>query len=141
MTVVDTSTEFGAHVAERLERDELIWLTTVSADGTPVPTLVWFLWTNGEFLIHSQPDKPKLRHIARNPRVGLHLDSNAAGNDVVVLTGEARAPAEPTTEEEADRYFRKYAKGIEAIGMTPESLAREFSVPIRVTPQRLRGWV
>ncbi|MET9018830.1 TIGR03667 family PPOX class F420-dependent oxidoreductase [Actinopolymorpha sp. NPDC004070] len=141
MTVVDTTTTFGAHVAERLERDRLIWLTTVSADGTPQPSLVWFLWTEGELLIRSQPDKPKLRHIARNPRVGLHLDSDSTGNDVVVLTGEARTPAEPPTEEEAARYFRKYAQGIEALGMTEETFAQEFSVPIRVAVSKVRGWV
>jgi len=33
---------------------------------------VWFLWNDGSILLYSQPDTPKLRNIAANPRVALH---------------------------------------------------------------------
>ena len=65
---LDTTTEFGAHVARRL-RDELIgWLVTVSPRGRPQPSAIWFLWDGASsLLIYSQPDAPKLRNIAANP--------------------------------------------------------------------------
>ena len=31
------STEFGAKVAQRVETERLVWLRTVSSDGTPPP--------------------------------------------------------------------------------------------------------
>src|SRR6478609_6474665 len=43
MTVIP-DTEFGARVRQRLQDETLIWFTTTSADGTPQPNPVWFLW-------------------------------------------------------------------------------------------------
>jgi Pyridoxamine 5'-phosphate oxidase len=41
--LIDPSTDFGARVARRLREEETMWLTTVRTDGTPQPTLIWFL--------------------------------------------------------------------------------------------------
>ncbi len=77
--VIDTNTEFGRRVAQRLSDDDLLWLTTVSRDGTPQPSLIWFHWDGETVLIYSQPDTPKLRNIAENPRVSLHFQANLEG--------------------------------------------------------------
>ena len=87
---IDTSSEFGARVARRLNDEPIGWLTTAAADGTPQPSPIWFLWDGETALIYSQPNTPKLRHIAANPRVSLHLDGDGRGGDIVILTGEAR---------------------------------------------------
>ena len=71
---IDTDTEFGQRVARRLESELIGWLTTVSPAGVPVPSPIWFLWDRESFLIYSQPDVPKLRNVAANPNVTLHLD-------------------------------------------------------------------
>lgn len=34
-------------LTHRLQTEDVIWLTTVRPDGSPVPTPVWFFW-NGE---------------------------------------------------------------------------------------------
>jgi PPOX class probable F420-dependent enzyme len=137
--VIDRETEFGKRVEERLRSDELLWLTTVSPDGTPQPSLIWFYWDGETILIYSQPNTPKLRNIAANPRVSLNFQADEEGEDVVVLTGNAVVdPAAPPSNLH-DEYRRKYARGTVHIGMTPESLAAEFSVGIRVTPTRVRG--
>ena len=39
---IDTSTEFGAKVASRIEEQKLAWLTTIDSKGTPQPNPVWF---------------------------------------------------------------------------------------------------
>ena len=41
---IDTTTDFGAHVAKHLADDQVVWLTTVRANGIPEPSPVWFLW-------------------------------------------------------------------------------------------------
>jgi PPOX class probable F420-dependent enzyme len=138
--LIDTSTVFGKRVAERLRNDELLWLTTVSRDGTPQPSLIWFYWDGEMILIFSQANTPKLRNIAANPRVSLHFQANDDGEDVVILTGHAVLDPCASPSNLHDEYRRKYARGTVHIGMTPESLAAEFSVAIRVTPTRVRGF-
>src|SRR5919202_4432924 len=104
--MLDPTTEFGARVARRLREETLIWLTTVRADGTPQPSPVWFLWDGQTILIFSQPNKPKLRNIAANPRVALHLESNGGG-DVVIFNGEAAIVGDAPQELEIAAYVAK----------------------------------
>ncbi|MFI6870252.1 TIGR03667 family PPOX class F420-dependent oxidoreductase [Nocardia sp. NPDC050406] len=139
-SVVDTSTKFGAHVAERLGRDTVAWLSTVGPSGTPQPNPVWFLWDGTDFLVFSQPEQPKLRNIARNPRISLHLNSTEHGGDVVVLTGDAKVDPAGPTPEEIEAYSAKYTRGFVDIKMTAEEFYASYSVLIRITPDRLRGF-
>ena len=83
----DTTTEAGKRAVERLQEEEISWMTTVRSDGQSQTVPVWFLWDDGGFLIYSQPNRQKLKNIARNPHVGLNLNSNAQGGDVVRLEG------------------------------------------------------
>jgi PPOX class probable F420-dependent enzyme len=137
---IDTSSEFGARVQRRLSEEKVIWLITTDRNGTPQPSPVWFLWNGQTLLIYSQPDTPKLRNIQRSPRVALHFDTDGRGEDIVVLTGEARVAEQMPPADRVPEYVRKYADDIPAIGQSPESLAREYSVPIEVTPTGLRGF-
>jgi hypothetical protein len=41
--MIDTSTKFGQRVAQRLEEERVIWLTTVDGQGIPQPRPVWLL--------------------------------------------------------------------------------------------------
>jgi PPOX class probable F420-dependent enzyme len=126
--------------AERRLREELVaWLVTVSPKGTPQPVPVWFLWEGSSILLYSRPGKPKLRNIAKNPRVALHLDSNGLGGDIVVVTGTARMSDDPPASE-VPEYVAKYRARIEGNGWTPESFAADYSVPVRIDVERLRGF-
>jgi len=136
---IDTGSEFGARVARRLTDDTIGWLTTVSADGTPQPSPVWFLWDGETVLIYSQPNTPKLRHIAANPRVSLNLDGNGRGGDIIILTGEARIDDAAPSSAALPAYQAKYAVGIRQLGMTAEGFAQAYRVPIRFRPAKLRG--
>lgn len=135
----DSATEFGARVAERLDREEIVWLTTVGPTGTPQPNPVWFRWDGESFLIFSQPDRPKLRNIARNPRVALHFNGTASGGDIVVFGGTARLELGPDPDEIA-AYLEKYRDGLAGLSMTADQFRADYSVPIRVIPDRLRGF-
>ena len=136
---IDTSTDFGKRVQERLERDEIIWLTTVDRDGTPHPRPVWFLWRNDSFLIHSQPGTAKLKQIGQNPRVSLSLNSDAHGGDVVIITGTARIDDGPEAKAVPAAYLEKYARGLKELGQTPDEMIDAFRVAIHVTPEKLTG--
>ena len=140
MSVIDTSTDFGQRVARRLAGEQVVWLVTVDAFGMPQPVPVWFLWDGQSVLIYSQPNQAKIRNIERTGHASLHFNSDPHGGDVVVLTGAATIePTTPPADANAD-YIEKYADGIASINMTPESFASAYSVPLRVTPTKLRGF-
>ena len=136
---IDTSTEFGARVARRLDEEYIAWLTTVGADGTPQPSPIWYLWDGETFLIYSQPNTPKLRHIAANPRVSINLDGDGKGGDIIIFTGDAQIDESAPPAHQHDAYAQRYAEGFRRINKTPEQFAAVYSVPIRVRPTRLRG--
>ena len=138
--VIDPGTDKGARVAARL-RDELVaWLVTVAPDGTPVPTPVWFWWDGDTILVYSQLDKPKLRHIAANPRVSFAMRTDELGDEITVISGTAAVdPASPSADQ-LPGYVEKYAALIERLGADPASFAGEYSVPVRITPTKLRQW-
>ena len=118
----------------------MAWLITVAADGTPVPTPVWFWWDGSSIVVYSQRDKPKLRHIAANPRVSLAMRTDELGDEITVITGEAVVdPSLPSADQVPD-YVAKYDALITRLGADPASFAGEYSVPIRITPTKLRQW-
>ena len=140
-------TEFGKLAERRLREEPVIWLVTVGPDGTPVPSPVWLYWDGESVTIYSRPDAAKVRNIQHNPRVSLHFDHRGAahgerGGNVVILSGEARiAPEEPPFTEVAG-VLQKYEESglVRQSGSTLQDLARAFSVTIKVTPTRLRGF-
>lgn len=139
--ILDTSTDFGKHVAERIEREGIAWLTTVSSNGVPQPNPIWFLWNDGEFLIFCEPDQAKLANIARQSGVSLNLNSTIHGGDVVIFSGSAELFDKATLPAEViDRYVSKYADGIASLEMTGESFLNQYSEGIRVTPGKVRGF-
>jgi PPOX class probable F420-dependent enzyme len=137
--VIDESGEFGARVARHLREDVVVWLTTVSSGGGPLPRPVWFLWDGADsMLVYSMPSA-RIRNLAANARVSLNFDGDRRGGDIVVLSGTAaQAPDAPPVDANPD-YLAKYRDSIERIGHTRESFADKYSVPLRVTIERVRG--
>jgi PPOX class probable F420-dependent enzyme len=137
---IDTATPFGERAQRRLREEKVAWLTTTSDELTPQPVPVWFLWDGGDsFLIYSKPGNAKLRNIAARPRVSLNLDGNGQGGDVVVVLGNAAVTDDPPADA-LPEYVEKYAGFIARNGWTPESFAADYSVPLRITATRLRGF-
>ncbi|GAA1727351.1 hypothetical protein GCM10009809_23840 [Isoptericola hypogeus] len=139
--IVDTETTFGARAADRLGKEDVVWLVTVDPRGVPQPTPVWFWWDgDGELVIKSQPATAKLRNLRANPGVAVHLNSTPSGGDVVVLTGEGLVDETGLSAPERAGYDAKYARGIRGLGMTPDEFHADYSVTVRVRPRRLRGF-
>lgn len=136
---VDFSGELGARALQRLEAEQVIWLTTVAPSGMPQPRPVWFLWDGGAFLIYSRPNARKLEHIARNPQVALHFNCTLDGDDIQVFLATATIDRHPPLVQDVAAYIAKYRAGIEDIGMTPETFSAAYSVLLRAVPARLRG--
>ena len=139
--LVDVGTEFGARATRRLREDGIAWLNTLATDGTPQPNPVWFIWNGESALIYSVPGQAKVKNIERNPKVALHLDSQNSGDDIVILTGKAEIDPTAPPLDRNDAYVGKYRDDIKRIGFAKAAdMARKYSVPIRFTPERVRGF-
>lgn len=137
--MIDEGTEFGARVARRLREGSVVWLTTVTPGGAPLPRPVGFVWDGGEVVsIYSQPGA-RVRNITANPKVTLNFDGNGQGGDIVVLAGTAHVDADAVRADADPAYLEKYSAQLDRFGMTPASFAERFSVPIRIRLTRVDG--
>ena len=137
--MINESTEFGARAARRLREEVVAWMTTVTADGSPLPRPIWFLWDgDGSAVMYSRPS-PRVRNIEANPRVTLHFDGDGGGGDIIVFTGTAAVDPELPGADQSPEYVEKYDELIARLGMTPKSFAAAYRVPVRIRFTRVDG--
>ncbi len=137
--MINWASEVGQRALARLNHEEVIWLTTISTGGIPQPRPVWFIWDGATFLIYSMPTAKKIAHIAQNPNVALHFNTDEGGEDVQVFLGRAELDPSVGPAKGNVAYCAKYHDGIRAIGMDEEQYSAIFSAALRVTPTWLRG--
>ncbi len=94
---------------------------------------------SGTLLIYSKPNTPKLSNIEQNPTVALNFDSDGRGGNMAIFTGTAIIDRQAASLDQVAAYVEKYAANIAGMNLTPASFGQVYSVPIRVTPARLRG--
>ena len=137
---LDTSTDRGRHVEQRLRDDIIAWLTTVRPSGQPDSVPVWFLWDGDTVLIYSRPDKTKLHNLEQNPRVTLVIDDTRGGGDVIRIEGTARHAPDHPGPHEVPAYDAKYASSIRRIGYDDaQQFGEHYSAAIIVTPTKYRA--
>lgn len=138
--MIDESTEFGARAARHLREEVVVWMTTVTPGGAPVPRPVWFIWDGAESVVmYSQP-KLRIRNLEANSRVALNFDGDGDGGDIVVLSGTAAVDRELPAAKDNPEYLAKYDDHIARLGRTPETFAREYSVPVGIRLTGLQGY-
>lgn len=128
------------HADRRLRGDLIIWLTTVSPEGQPQTSPVWFWWDGETVVVFSMPRSPKVANIRANDRVSLNLDGNGQGGDIVSIEGTAELfDDRPLTE--FPEYLQRYREKLGAMGYEAEPFAHSYSMGIRVTPSRVRVYI
>jgi hypothetical protein len=84
-------------------------LAYVWTDGTPRVIPIWFHWNGREFVLGTPPKAPKLKALARNPKVSFTIDNNEFPNKVLLVRGTARTELVdgivPEYAAAAERYF------------------------------------
>ena len=139
--MIDVTTKTGARAAERLERDLILWLTTVTPEGQPQASPVWFLWLDGEILVYSRADTPRLANLRGNPQVAVSFDGDGDGGRVVIMEGEARIARERAALADVPAaYIEKHAEKLAAYGWTMASMLVDYPAEIRIRPTRVRAW-
>ena len=107
-------------------------LAYIATDGTPRVIPIWFHWNGKDIVMGTPPKAPKLKALAKNPRVSLTIDGNDFPHKVLLIRGSARLePVEGVVPEyalAADRYF-----GPEQGPAWVAGLAKMVSSMVRVT--------
>ena len=84
-------------------------LAYVWADGSPRVIPIWFHWNGKEIVMGTPAKAPKLKALAKNPRVSLTIDDNVFPHKVLLVRGTARLePVDGVVPEyamAAERYF------------------------------------
>ena len=84
-------------------------LAYIATDGTPRVIPIWFHWNGREIVMATPPKAPKLKALAKNPKVSLTIDDNTFPHKVLLVRGTARLePIDgivPEYAAAADRYF------------------------------------
>ena len=125
--------------AQRLAGEGVAWLTTSSSDGQPQSSPVWFIWDGASLWLRSQSGAGKIRNIEANPRVAFHLADDGHGGNILTIEGTASFETGPPSL--LDAYLAKYDDAIRnALQVTPEQLAADYPITIRITPTRTRAW-
>jgi Pyridoxamine 5'-phosphate oxidase len=84
-------------------------LAYVWVDGTPRVIPIWFHWNGSEFVMGTPPKAPKLKALAKNPKVAVTIDDNSFPHKVLMIRGNARLETVDGIVPEyivaAERYF------------------------------------
>src|SRR5215468_3981221 len=59
-------------------------------DGTPRVVPIWFHWNGRELVLATPPKAPKLKALAKNPKVSLTIDNNEFPHKVLLIRGSVR---------------------------------------------------
>ena len=137
--IVDESTAFGARVAAHLREEIVVWMTTVTPSGAPLPMPVWFLWEGGESVRMFSRESPRVRNLEANPHVSLNFDGDGRGGGIVVLSGRATVDRDGPRADQSARTSRSTPTTSSASPTRPSPSAATYSVPVRIELTKLRG--
>jgi PPOX class probable F420-dependent enzyme len=138
---LDRSSAFQARVYDQLQHDPIVWLTTVSPNGQPQPSPVWFMWDGADkIIIYTKPDRPKVRNIKANPKVAIHFDSLARGEMIAIFTGPIEISDHYPAVNELPGYAEKYHSLFVQLGTDADQMAAEYTTTLVFTMEALRGY-
>ena len=100
---------------ERLTEAKNYWFSTTRPDGRPHAMPAWGAWLDGAFYFDGSPETRRMRNLAQNPAISIHLES---GDEVVIVEGEGlpvgqldRAFIDRLAAELARKYRPTYEPG------------------------------
>ena len=134
------TTVAAARIHGFLEREPVVWLSTVRPDGGPHLVPIWFWWDGEAVLVFSKPDAQKVRNLRAHPSVMLALGDAAADFDVGLLRGRAELLDQPTGEVLPAAHLDKYAEKLASIGLSAQEYATTYSQVIRIVPEAFLPW-
>ena len=136
--MADVEVKPDRRTEQHLEKDMVVWLTTVSRTGRPHAVPVWFWWDGAQFLIYSIPGQ-KIRDIEANPHVELHLNTDRVGDRVHRFEGRVEILKDQPPAYRVPKYLAKYRERIKGYGWTPKGFSDQYHIALRVKPTRIKS--
>ena len=105
-----------SYVDQRLKEARNFWVATTRPNGRPHVMPTWAVWDGQRIFFDGSPETRRMRNIAANPHVAVHLED---GNEAVIVEGRAREygrPGPDLSNRLAALYGEKYAEQ----GYSPE---------------------
>jgi PPOX class probable F420-dependent enzyme len=124
----------------RLQREPVVWLGTVDANGRPHLVPTWFTWDGESVWIFSKPEAVKVRNVRREPRVTLAVGDALDDFDVQLIEAVAEVPSARTAEVLADDHWKKYRRRLRNARISRQDYVETYSQPIRIRPTRFLPW-
>lgn len=137
---MDTTTLAAARIRRFLEREPVVWLSTVRPDGGPHLVPIWFSWDGEALLLVSKPDAQKVRNLRANASVMLALGDVENDFDIGLIEGRAELLGRPSREVLPASHLEKYADRLAAIGLSVADYTATYSQVIRIVPVDFLGW-
>ena len=112
-------------------------LVTNGADGTPVPSPIWYAYRDGKFYFRTAGDAAKLDNVRRDPKVSVCVQDERPPYKAVIAygSGEIAEPAEWLARDLPRRYLGIVgAMGYETGAR--DQIERSGEVTLVVTPNR-----
>ena len=123
-----------------LERDDVVWVSSIRPDGRPHVVPVWFIWDDGSIVVFSKPSAQKVRNFRRDPRAMVAVGAPTPGFDIELIEADADLSPGPTDETARGRFAAKYETALARAATTVEEFAAVYSQSIRLRPTRWLGW-
>jgi PPOX class probable F420-dependent enzyme len=137
---MDRDARTAARIDRMLRSESVVWVSTVSPDGSPHLVPIWFSWDGRTILIASKPHAKKVANLRANPSVMLALGEPEDDFDVGMIQGVAELPTAPAAALLPAGHLAKYQTQMAAIGLTPDEFLRTYSQVIRIRPVRFLPW-
>ncbi len=90
-----------------VEQSQIVTLATLSADGSPHVTAMWFLWDDGTLRLSLNTARQKARNLLRDPRLSAFFVDPRNPYRTVEIRGSAQIVPDPDYVL-ADRVGAKY---------------------------------
>lgn len=108
-TDVDQRLLEWSHIDQRMSEAKNYWIATTRPNGHPHVAPTWAVWHDNRLYFDGSPETRRMRNIAANPHIAVHLED---GTHAVIVEGIAREYGRPTpdfAEQLAAFYAAKYA--------------------------------
>jgi PPOX class probable F420-dependent enzyme len=127
-------------ISAALDREPIVWLSSIRADGSPHLVPSWFAWDGESILVFSKPNAVKVRNVRTDRRVMLALGAAGDNFDVELIEATAELVPDATGAIMSDTFATKYGALINGSELTMDRFATTYSQPIRIHPTRWLGW-
>lgn len=122
----------------RLEKELILWITTVRADGQPQSHPVWFV-VDGDDLLMWSKEGDRTRNLGDNNRVAVHVSDNGRGGDVLTIEGIAHIEPSLGRGSQHPEFVRRYQPLVDSYKTDWAWFDGTYRFPVRITPQKVRG--